>query len=182
MSKDIYKMRREAFKLWNLVRLIFETLRYIDLTHTAQDSSPTYDHQGEKLLWKHINISFDLGGHLANFLRFVTFPFFAEYQDRLRTEYHVYISQMSPQRIYSNTNINVIQRIKEVFLMRTKIVITEKLTNRALVTPTPYHSTIRNFSDHSWTFFSFNFYWLLRRNTSQVGSKYNELRHSGLSI
>ena len=29
LGKDNYKMRREAFKFWDLVRLILETLRYI---------------------------------------------------------------------------------------------------------------------------------------------------------
>ena len=29
MGKDNYKMRREAFKFWDLVRLILETLRYM---------------------------------------------------------------------------------------------------------------------------------------------------------
>ena len=29
LGKDNYQMRREAFKFWDLVRLILETLRYI---------------------------------------------------------------------------------------------------------------------------------------------------------
>ena len=30
MGKDNYKMKRGAFKFWDLVRLILETLRYIE--------------------------------------------------------------------------------------------------------------------------------------------------------
>ena len=44
LGKDNYKMRREAFKLWNLVRLILETLRYIKMQklQSGQDSTETW--------------------------------------------------------------------------------------------------------------------------------------------
>ena len=35
LGKDSFKMRREAFKFWDLVRLILETLRYILITLTS---------------------------------------------------------------------------------------------------------------------------------------------------
>ena len=42
LSKDNYKMRREAFKFWDLVRLILETLRY-SIEPTISSAWSPYD-------------------------------------------------------------------------------------------------------------------------------------------
>ena len=61
MGKDNYKMRREAFKFWDSVRLILETLRYlfsgsclehVQLRHFNQkDYKVRFDRRGETMFF-----------------------------------------------------------------------------------------------------------------------------------
>ena len=66
LGKDNYKMRRDAFKFWNLVQLILETLRYVWIHfHIMPIKWDTNGHYHKFWAWMDLSVYLTLSKHYA---------------------------------------------------------------------------------------------------------------------